>query len=79
MEIKRDPGFNWLTKMKTPLEKRDGQKFYEYHDNHGHQNKDCIILRREIEILLQNRKLVKFLAGERMTVMILRIRLNHGE
>ena len=67
MEIKRDPSFRWPAKMRTPPKKCNSQKFYEYHDDHGHQIEDCIILQREIEILIRNGKLVKFLTSEKMS------------
>jgi hypothetical protein len=51
--------------MRTPPEKRNSQKFYDYHNDHGHQTKDCLVLRREIELLIQNGKLVKFVANEK--------------
>jgi hypothetical protein len=57
--------FRWPARMRTPLEKCNNQKFCEYHDDHGHQTEDCIFLRKEIEILIRNGKLVKFLASER--------------
>jgi hypothetical protein len=65
MEIKRDPAFRWPPRMRTPPEKRNNQKFCEYHNDHGHQTEDCMALRREIELLIQNGKLIKFVANEK--------------
>jgi hypothetical protein len=65
MEIKRDPTFRWPTKMKGNPRKRDQQKFYEYHGDHGHLTEECITLCEEIENFIRNRSLVRFLAGER--------------
>jgi hypothetical protein len=65
MEIKRDPAFRWPPRMRTPPEKRNNQKFCEYHNNHGHQTEDCMVLRKEIELLIQNGKLVKLVANEK--------------
>jgi hypothetical protein len=65
MEIKRDPAFRWPPRMRTPTEKRNNQKFCEYHNDHGHQIEDCMVLRKEIELLIQNGKLVKFVANEK--------------
>jgi hypothetical protein len=64
-EIKRDPAFRWPPRMRAPPEKRNSQKFCEYHNDHGHQTKDCLVLRREIELLIQNGKLVKFVANKK--------------
>jgi hypothetical protein len=65
MDIKRDPAFRWPPRMRTPPEKRNNQKFCEYHNDHGHQTEDCMVLRKEIELLIQNGKLVKFVANEK--------------
>jgi hypothetical protein len=65
MEVKRDPSFRCPVRMRTPPERCNGQRLCEYHNDHGHQTKDCITLRREIEIFIQNGKLITFLAGEK--------------
>jgi hypothetical protein len=67
MEIKQDPAFTRPPKMRTPPERCNNQKFCEYYDDHGHQTEDCIILRKEIEILIRNGKLVKFVATEKIS------------
>jgi hypothetical protein len=63
--IKGDPAFRWPQKMKTDPFKRDRTKFYEYHADHGHLIEDCISLHREIEVFIQNGRLVRFLAEEK--------------
>jgi hypothetical protein len=63
--IKGDLAFRWPQKMKADPFKWDRSKFCEYHADHGHLTKDCISLRREIEVFIQNGKLVRFLAQER--------------
>jgi hypothetical protein len=63
--IKGDLAFRWPQKMKADPFKRDRSKFCEYHADHGHLTEDCISLHREIEVFLQNGKLVRFLAQER--------------
>jgi hypothetical protein len=63
--IKGDPSFRWPQKMKTDPFKWDRSKFYEYYDDHEHLTEDCISLRREIEVFIQNGRLVRFLAEER--------------
>lgn len=45
IEIRRDPTFRWLAKMKVEPYKRYHNKFYEYHGDHGHLTKDCMVLR----------------------------------
>jgi hypothetical protein len=63
--IKGDPSFRWPQKMKTDPFKRDRSKFCEYHADHGHLTEDCISLHREIEVFIQNGRLVRFLVEER--------------
>jgi hypothetical protein len=63
--VKGDPAFRWPRKMKTDPFKRDRSKFCEYHADHGHLTEDCISLRREIEVFIQNGRLVRFLVDER--------------
>jgi hypothetical protein len=65
LAIKGDPAFRWPQKMKADPFKRDRSKFCEYHSDNGHLTKDCISLRQEIEVFIQNGKLVRFLAQER--------------
>jgi hypothetical protein len=49
MTIKGDSAFRWPLKMRSDPYKRDQNKFCEYHGDHGHSMKDCMVLRREIE------------------------------
>jgi hypothetical protein len=51
--------------MGTFPEKHNNKKFCEYHNDHEHQTEDCMVLRKEIELLIQNGKLVKFVASEK--------------
>nr|GEU88008.1 reverse transcriptase domain-containing protein [Tanacetum cinerariifolium] len=43
--------------MTTPTEKRNGNKFCEFHEEVGHNTDECMHLKRQIEELLKNRKL----------------------
>ncbi|XP_059429111.1 uncharacterized protein LOC132162917 [Corylus avellana] len=63
MEIRRDPNFKWPTRMRTPPQRHNNQKFCEYHKDHGHLTEDCISLGHEIENFIKNRKLVRGIAG----------------
>jgi hypothetical protein len=58
MEIRRDPTFRWLAKMKGDPRSCDPTKFCEYHGKNGHFTKDCINLSHEIESFIINGKLV---------------------
>ena len=65
MAIKGDPAFRWPPRMKTDPFKRDRSKFCEYHGDHGHSTKDCMVLLRDIKVFVKNGKLLRFLAQER--------------
>ncbi|XP_059455078.1 uncharacterized protein LOC132185303 [Corylus avellana] len=65
MEGKKDPSFRWPRKIKALPQNRTTQKFCEYHNDHEHYTEDCISLRFEIEKLLRNGKLLKFVAEEK--------------
>ncbi|XP_059436534.1 uncharacterized protein LOC132169527 [Corylus avellana] len=65
MEIRRDLAFKWPSKLKGDPKRRDPQKYYEYHRDHGHLTEGCITLWQEIENHIRNGKLVKFLVDER--------------
>ncbi|GJS77514.1 reverse transcriptase domain-containing protein [Tanacetum coccineum] len=43
--------------MTTPVEKRDNSKFYEFHEEVGHNINECMHLKIQIEELLKARKL----------------------
>ncbi|GKF74712.1 hypothetical protein Tco_0221044, partial [Tanacetum coccineum] len=43
--------------MKTPVEKRNGNKFYEFHREVGHNTDECMHLKRQIEELIKAGKL----------------------
>ena len=66
MAIKGDPAFRWPQKTRSDPYKRDRSRFCEYHREHGHSMKDCMVLRREIEAFVRNGKLVRCLAQERI-------------
>ena len=53
-------------KMRTSLQKHNSQKYCEYHNDHDHLTEDCITLRRESRFFIQNEKLIKFLASEKV-------------
>ena len=65
MEIRRDPAFRWLAKMKGDPRRRDPTKFCEYHGFNGHLIEDCVALRHEVESFIINGRLVRFLVDER--------------
>lgn len=53
MEIEKKDFFHWPILMRGPLDKRDKNKYYEYHRDHGRDTEDCRQLKYEIENLIQ--------------------------
>jgi hypothetical protein len=50
--------------MRTSPTKRNNQKYCEYHRNHDHWTKECVVLKKEVEMFIQCGKLEKFIAKE---------------
>nr|GEX07419.1 reverse transcriptase domain-containing protein [Tanacetum cinerariifolium] len=47
--------------MVTPVEKRSSNKFYESHNDKGHNTNECVQLRKQIKELVRARKLSHFI------------------
>ena len=54
-EVQHEEFLRWLSQMRTDPTKRDNTRYCEFHRYHGHQTKDCIQLRKEIEYLIRRR------------------------
>ena len=52
-------------KMKSPPEKRDREKYYRFHRDHGHNTEDCFRLKMAIEKLIERGHLADFVANNR--------------
>jgi hypothetical protein len=62
---RKDPDIKSPPKMRTPPTKRSSQKYYEYHCNHGHRTDECLSLKKEIEMFIQQGKLKEFVVGDK--------------
>lgn len=52
--------FRWPERMKMhPL-----NKYCEFHQDHGHDLEECIMLRIDIEKLIKNGKLARYIIGQ---------------
>ena len=51
--------------MKSPLEKTNSDKYYQYHRDHSHDTEDCFRLKITIEKLIKAGHLVKFVNNNR--------------
>ena len=53
-------------KLKSPPKKRNRNKYYRYHRDHGHDTEDCFRLKIVIEKLIGTVHLTKFVGNNRM-------------
>jgi hypothetical protein len=63
-EVMTIPEARYPTPMRAPPEKRSMNKYCEYHRDHGHDTEDCIFLKIEIERLIRNGKLARFVVDQ---------------
>ncbi|GAA0155037.1 hypothetical protein LIER_12860 [Lithospermum erythrorhizon] len=56
------------SKKKTPQHKKDMKKYYNYHNDHGHEKYDCIHLKIEIEKLIRRGQLKDYVHKETQSV-----------
>ena len=57
MQIKDDPSLKWLEKMKGDSNKRNKNKYYCFHRDHGHNTDECYDLKYQIGNLIRQGKL----------------------
>ncbi|GAV69837.1 LOW QUALITY PROTEIN: hypothetical protein CFOL_v3_13338, partial [Cephalotus follicularis] len=50
----------WPEKIRSPVEKRDVEKYYRYHRDHGQDTKECRKLKNQIEDLIRKGHLRKY-------------------
>ena len=53
-------------KMKSPPEKRNKDKYYRYHRDHGHDTEDCFRMKIAIEKIIEASHLVEFVNNNRL-------------
>ena len=61
MQIKDEPSLKWPEKMKGDPNKRNQNKYYRFHRDHGHDTDECFDLKQQIENLIRQGKLRNFL------------------
>ncbi|XP_057972761.1 uncharacterized protein LOC131160903 [Malania oleifera] len=64
MQIRKKDYILWPDPMRMPLHKWDMSKFCAFHGDHGHDTKECIQLKKEIEVLIRREHLSKFVKRE---------------
>ncbi|GFZ17254.1 hypothetical protein Acr_26g0005240 [Actinidia rufa] len=59
-EIKHEEFVKWPEKIKTDPQKRNRNKYYEFHWDHGHNTEDCFQLKEQIADLIKRGYLRKY-------------------
>ena len=65
MQIKDEEALTFPGKLKSDPTKRSRNKYYRFHRDHGHDTADCYDLKQQIEALIREGKLQKFISKER--------------
>jgi hypothetical protein len=60
MQIRNNPALKWLGKLLTDPNKRPRDKYCRFHRDHSHNTEDCYDLKRQIEELIKQGKLQRF-------------------
>ena len=61
MQIRVDPSLQLPKLISTLIEKRDKNKYCRFHQNHGHRTDECRHLKDQVETLIQQGKLQKYI------------------
>lgn len=62
-EIRNDQDLKWPKWLRSPPEQRNQRKYYQFQRDHGHNTDDCIDLKQQIENLIRQGRLGRFVAG----------------
>jgi len=65
MQIKDEGVLTFLGKLKGDPNKRSKDKCYRFHRDHGHDIADCYDLKQQIEALIRQGKLQRFISKGR--------------
>ena len=60
MQIREYPSLQWPKPISTPLERKDKSKYCRFHQDHKHRIDECKHLKDQVETLIQQRKLQKY-------------------
>ena len=71
MQIKDEGTLTFLGKLKSDPSKRSRNKYCRFHHDHGHDMVDCYDLKQQIEALIIEGKLQRFLSKERTDMNLL--------
>ena len=65
MQIKDEGALTFPGKLKSDPNKRSRDKYCRFHRDHGHDTADCYDVKQQIETLIRQGKLQKFVSKER--------------
>ena len=60
MQIRDDPSLQWPKPISTLVERRDKSKYCRFHQDHGHYTDECRHLKDQVETLIRQGKLQKY-------------------
>ncbi|XP_050248893.1 uncharacterized protein LOC126696152 [Quercus robur] len=66
IQIKDEGALTFPGKLKGDPNKRSRDKYYHFHRDHGHDTADCYGLKQQIEVLIRQGKLQRFVSKERV-------------
>ena len=66
MQIKDEEALKFLGKLKRDPSKRSRDKYCRFHRDHGHDRVDCYNLKQQIQALIKQGKLQRFVSKERI-------------
>ena len=64
MQIKDEEALTYPRKLKGDPNRRSKDKYYRFHRDHGHDMADCYDLKPQIEAIIKQGKLQKFVRKE---------------
>ena len=64
MQIKDEGALTFLGKLKGDPNKRSRDKYCSFHHDHDHDTADCYYLKQQIEALIRQGKLQRFVSQE---------------
>ena len=66
MQIKDEGALTFLGKLKGDPNKRPREKYCRFHRDHDHDTTDCYDLKQQIEALIRQEKLQRFVSKEKV-------------
>ena len=62
MQIQDDPSFRWLGKIRSDPNNQPKNLYCRFHRDHGHFTEDCMALKEQVETLIWQGKLQKYVS-----------------